>query len=272
MLKKSVITLASYDAKYLPDSIKSYYEYVDQIIIGLDEDRITFSNKPFTFDEDKLWEQLRAIDVDNKIEIVESNFHASAIPIENDNFERNYLKAQCENDWIFSFDADEVLINPKDFFLNYLPLVERYYKKVDLLFTWFHPFKEFEKDYLVIANNDGSFTRSDQRDFATHKDNTFVFGAWTENKRVLLTPLAIMHWSFCRPEKELHQKLYNFGHSDKTDQDPFFHNWKACTLENYTGLRNFKTSGFGNNQWERLVKVPKDQLYPVAEQQASLII
>ena len=272
MTGKSVITLASYDSYLLPGSIKTYYDYVDEIIIGLDADRVTFNNKPFSFDEEQLWDSLRELDSDSKIEVVEGNFHQSAVPIENDNYERNFLKSQCSNDWIFSFDADEYLINGKDFFNNYLPIVERYYEKIELLFTWFHPFKEFEDCYLVIANNDGTFTRSDQRSFATSKDNTFVFGAWTENKRHILTPLAIMHWSFCRSEKELNQKLHNFGHSDKTPEDPFFHNWKACNLENYMGLRNFKSSGFGTNQWERLVKVPKGQLEAVALQQAALIL
>lgn len=273
MIKKSVICPVAYDAPMLLGSIKTYYDYVDQIVIGLDENRITFNNQPYSIDENKLWNDLQTLDGDNKIDVIEHNFHQSAIPIENDNYTRNYLKSQCDNDWIFSFDADEYLINAKKFFHEYVPVAERYYKKADFLFTWFHPFKEFEDCYLVIANNDGSFTRCDQRCFAVSKEKTFVFGAWTENQRRILSPLAIMHWSFCREEKDLYQKLHNFGHSDKTPNDPFFHNWKACNLENYTGLRNFKTSGFGpENQWERLVRVPKEQLYAVAEQQAEMIM
>ena len=34
----------------------------------------------------------------------------------NDNYERNFLKSHCTYDWIMSFDADEQLINPKEFF------------------------------------------------------------------------------------------------------------------------------------------------------------
>ena len=36
MLKKSAISLISYDASYLPKSIASYYDYVDEIVLGLD--------------------------------------------------------------------------------------------------------------------------------------------------------------------------------------------------------------------------------------------
>jgi hypothetical protein len=115
MRKKSVISLISYDSAYLPDSIKTYYNYVDEIVLGLDKDRISWTKNKITFDEGKLWRELSAIDGDNKITIVEENFHRSSVPIENDNHERNFLKEQCTNDWVFSFDADEQLVNAKDF-------------------------------------------------------------------------------------------------------------------------------------------------------------
>ena len=47
MLKKSVISLISYDASYLPKSMASYYDYVDEIVLGLDKDRITWSGNAF---------------------------------------------------------------------------------------------------------------------------------------------------------------------------------------------------------------------------------
>ena len=265
----SVITLASYDAHMLPDSIKSYYDYVDEIIIGLDEDRISWSKNAFSFDENKLWSELKKIDKEGKTSIIEDNFHSSNIPIENDNYERNFLKAQCTHDWVMSFDADEVLVNAKEFFTKFVPVVEPYYDKVDLVFTWFLPYKQIEDITLVIANNDGSFFKGDTQGFATKKDNVFTYCRWTNNKKMIKTPLAVMHWSFCRKQKELETKLANYGHSDRTGEDPFYHNWRVINLENYMNLRNFKTSGMGENQWERLVKVPTNQLGEVARQQAA---
>ena len=45
--------------------------------------------------------------------------------------------------------------------------------------------------------------------------------------------------SLCRPEKELHEKIHNIGHSDLVEKDPFIksmvHRW-----ENYHELHNFK--------------------------------
>lgn len=272
MLKKSVISLISYDAHRLPSSIKSYYEYVDEIVLGLDKDRVTWSGNKFKINEDELWKELSKIDGDGKIKIVEDNFHQSSIALENDNFERNLLKSKCSHDWIFSFDADEQLINAKDFFYNFLPLTENYYKKADLLFTWFLPYKEFENEYAMICHEDGTFFRGDTQGFATSKDSHFTYCRWTEKRKRIMTPLAIMHWSFCRNEAELDQKLGNFGHSDKSRNDPFFATWKLINTQNYTQLRNFKTSGFGENQWSKLQLVPKDQLFAIAEQQAKLIM
>ena len=73
MIKKSAISLISYDAYLLPKSIERYYEYVDEIVLGVDEDRITWSNNKFSFDEDVLWKELSKIDVDNKISVIEAN-------------------------------------------------------------------------------------------------------------------------------------------------------------------------------------------------------
>ena len=47
MSKKSVISLISYDAEYLPASIKTYYNYVDEIVLGLDENRTSWSGNNF---------------------------------------------------------------------------------------------------------------------------------------------------------------------------------------------------------------------------------
>ena len=132
---KSVISLVSYDAEYLPASISSYYPYVDEIILGLDKDRISWSGNKFTFDEGKLWKELKAIDTENKISLIEDNFHQSKVAIENDNYERNFLKNHCTHDWIFSIDADEELIDAKKFFYNWCPLVAPYRKQIDISFT-----------------------------------------------------------------------------------------------------------------------------------------
>ena len=90
MIKKSVISLISYDADYLPASIRSYYNYVDEIVLGLDESRTSWSGNKFTFDEEKLFKELGAIDGDGKIEVIEDNFYRNNEKyIENDNYSKS---------------------------------------------------------------------------------------------------------------------------------------------------------------------------------------
>jgi hypothetical protein len=275
MLKKSVISLISYDASYLAKSIEKYYNYVDEIILGLDRDRITWSGNSFTFDESKLWSDLSAIDGDNKITIIEENFHQSSIAIENDNYERNFLKGNCSNECIISIDADEYLLNAKDFFYNYLPIASRYLKKADICMNWATPYKKIGKTVLVIANEDNTPFLGENQGFITHINNNFTYARWTDISASgagrIMSPLIALHWSLCRDTKDLHTKINNIGHSDLVEKDPFYSIWKDVTLDNYTELRNFKTSGLGGAQWPKLLAVPEDQLEAFYMQAVGII-
>ena len=270
MKKKSAISLISYDANmFLADSIKRYYNYVDEIILGIDKDRVTWSGNDFSIDEDSLWSSLSQIDGDNKISIIEENFHQSEVAIEYDNYERNFLKAQCSHDWIFSFDADEMLVNTKKFFLEYCPLVENYYNKVDICMVWATPYKKLEDESgkshtLIIANEDDTPFFGENQGVVTSKDSTFVYARWTDKSssgaKRLMSPLVALHWSLCRPEKELHEKIHNIGHSDLVEKDPFYQIWTQVTWENYHELQDFKTSGLGGAQWPKLSAVPDEHV------------
>jgi hypothetical protein len=259
MIKRSAISLISYDANYLPQSISRYYDYVDEIVLGLDKDRITWSGNSFTFNESELWAALSKLDGDSKISIIEEDFHQSKVAIENDNYERNFLKSHCENDWIISIDADEYLLNAKDFFYNYCPLVERYASKADICMTWAMPYKAIGDDILVIANADNSPFFGENQGVMTHKNNTYTYARWTDVSATganrLLSPLVALHWSLCRPKEDLRQKIHNIGHSDLVEKDPFYQIWDGVTLNNYQELHNFKTSGLGGAQWPKLHKL-----------------
>lgn len=264
MFKKSAISLISYDAAYLPGSIKKYYNYVDEIVLGLDKDRITWSGNSFSFDESSLWAELSTLDTDNKITVVEEDFHKSSIAIENDNYERNYLKTLCQHDCIVSIDADEYLLNAKDFFYKFLPITKRYLSKADICMNWATPYKRIGDSVLVIANEDGTPFFGENQGFITHKNNTFTYARWTDisasGANRLMSPLITLHWSLCRSEDDLHKKINNIGHSDIVERDPFYSIWKDVTLDNYHELRNFKTSGLGGAQWPRLIKVDINNL------------
>jgi hypothetical protein len=273
MIKKSAISLISYDAHLLPNSIKTYYEYVDEIILGIDKDRISWSNNNFSFDENALWKDLSKIDTENKISVIEEDFHKSEIAIENDNYERNFLKEQCEHDIIVSVDADENLLLPKEFFIDFLPLTLPYLSKYDICMTWATPYKEIDDTTLVIANHDSTPYFGETQGFITHKNSTFTYARWTDKSGGglgrILSPLRAIHYSLCRDEDALNKKVHNIGHSDIAETDPFFDLWKQVTLENYNELKDFRTSGLGDAQWPALFPVKTEQLISYYEQFAN---
>ena len=270
MIKKSAISLISYDAHYLPKSIERYYNYVDEIVLGLDKNRTTWRKNPFSFDEDALWSQLSQIDGDGKISIVEEDFVQSDVAIENDNYERNYLKDQCSHDWIFSFDADEMLVNPKDFFYDFCPLVEDYRDAHDICMTWVTPYKELGDTTLVISEEDGSPFFGENQGVITGKNNTFTYARWTNQSAAgtnrILSPLVALHFSLCRESDDLHKKIHNIGHSDIVEEDPFYKIWSQVDMDNYNQLKNFKTSGLGEAQWPSLEPIETQFLFEYVEQ------
>ena len=268
---KSVISLISYDAHMLPSSRRSYYNDVDEIVLGLDENRISWSQNSFVFDEKKLWSELKNIDVDNKIVIIEDNFHRSSAPIENDTHERNFLKHNCSTDWIFSFDADEILINPKEFFEDFCPIVQQY-DDIELMFTWFLMYKSTNAGQLVISDETRKHIfKKDIQGFSAHRDlQTFTYCRWTNSQKKILSPLAIKHYSFSRSDSELKTKINNFGHSAESKQDPFYTTRQLVNEQNYKELLNFKTSGMGA-QWPTLKLIPEEQLDAFLYEEAKRI-
>ena len=270
MIKKSAISLISYDAHYLPKSIEKYYNYVDEIVLGLDKNRITWSKNSFSFDEQKLWSELSQIDGDGKISIVEEDFVQSEGAIENDNYERNFLKDQCSHDWIFSFDADEMLVNPKQFFYDFCPLVEDYRETHDICMTWATPYKEIGDTTLVIAEEDGSPFFGENQGVVTSKNNTFTYARWTNQSAAgtnrILSPLVALHFSLCRKSEDLHEKIHNIGHSNIVEEDPFYKIWSQVDMENYKQLKNFKTSGLGDAQWPSLEPIETQFLFEYVQQ------
>ena len=270
MIKKSVISLISYDAHYLPKSIEKYYNYVDEIVLGLDKNRTTWSKNSFSFDEQKLWSELSRIDGDGKISVVEEDFVQSDVAIENDNYERNFLKDQCSHDWIFSFDADEMLVNPKQFFYDFCPLVEDYRETHDICMTWATPYKEIGDTTLVIAEEDGSPFFGENQGVVTSKNNTFTYARWTDQSATgtnrILSPLVALHFSLCRKSEDLHEKIHNIGHSNIVEEDPFYKIWSQVDMENYKQLKNFKTSGLGEAQWPSLEPIETQFLFEYVQQ------
>ena len=109
-----------------------------------------------------------------------------------------------------------MLVNAKDFFYSYLPIVEKYINKRDVCLVWSTPYKIITNDkenveiVLIIANEDGTPFFGENQGFMTSKDSTFTYARWTDKSASgdnrLMSPLVALHWSLCRPQKRIRTK------------------------------------------------------------------
>ncbi len=250
----SAITLVSYDYRFLLGSIPRYLRFVDEVILGIDSQGLSWSGRPVDIPQ-SFFEELRRLDeTGSKIRLVSRPFYsASRTPMENDVAERNALSCEARQDnWIVSVDADEYLLNAGELF-RFLARVEE--PDVDVYASWITSFKDVGDALLVVAAQpDGLLERFP---IATQRRGGFVASRRTETKAVL-SPGVALHYSWGREESELHQKLLNWTHTQDFDVEKYFQFWKGVNAENYSMVRHFHP--IWPEMWSRLVKVEKSDL------------
>jgi hypothetical protein len=228
----SFITLLSFDYRYAFDAISSYYAIADQIILGLDQSRLTWARQPFEINLDEIQTFIRRIDAAGKIRLVEGDFHAHDHPMENDTQERNALSFQCApGHLIVQIDADEILLNAAEF-VAWLDGAGNTLDGAAIGATWISVFKRFGPQALVI------YPASEVVPIATRSPGQFVGARWT-NERLIVSPLKLLHYSWGRSPDELKQKLRNWSHARDFDTDAFYQKWEGLTLDNYQQWHNF---------------------------------
>jgi len=135
--------------------------------------------------------------------------------------------------------------------------------------TWATPYKTVKDEEgnsicLFIANEDDTPFFGENQGVVTSKDSTFTYARWTDKSagggNRINSPLVAIHWSLCRPQGELHEKINNIGHSDLVEKDPFYQIWNQVTINNFHELRDFKTSGLGQAQWPKLIPIPSNEV------------
>lgn len=242
MSKLSFVSLVSYDYEYLIKSISSYYDIADEIILGLDENLISWSNLPINIDKNKVKNDILAMDCDGKIKVIEGNFHSQGEPMKNETYERNFLSKFVKDDnWIVSIDADEMILgvnltgqgignvvaNSEEF----KELVENSDPNFQLACTWINLFKKISDGIYVKINTDEQFF------IATKLKGQYIKGRET-TQNIKQLPIKILHYSWCRSEDELYTKLKNWGHSQDFDIDKWLAIWKLIDEYNYMNFYN----------------------------------
>jgi hypothetical protein len=104
------------DPWWIEESVGSYYDLVDRIVVTYDADGLSWTGSPLPIDE--AVRRLKAIDSQGKCEFVSGRFsRIHEDPLECDTQQRRVsLEAASENaDWVIQLDTDEVLLDPARF-------------------------------------------------------------------------------------------------------------------------------------------------------------
>jgi hypothetical protein len=224
----SFITLLSFDYRYAFGAIRSYYDIADEIILGLDADRISWAGHRFEIDLNQIKAFIRQIDHSKKMRLIEGNFHGRENPMANDTEERNELSRQCtQGNWVVQIDSDEILLNGAEFW-QWL-LATNPTSAVGA--AWISVFKTFQGHALVIST-------SEITPVATLLRGQFIDARWTK-EQLTPSPLQLLHYSWGRTPEELKQKLQNWSHAPDFDTDAFYKLWQSVTLDNFQQIRDF---------------------------------
>ena len=229
-MKLSFVCTIAYDFQHAFKSILSYYEIADEIILGLDKDRISWSKHGFDFDSKVFFDWINLYDSQNKIKVYEDNFHKSEEPMENEVAERNYLSKLCkEENYIVSIDSDEVILNQKEF-LDWM--INKNVDGQDIKANWITIYKVIENKAFVTLPHETVNVGTNLRD-------NYKKGRITSSSEVVLSPLKILHFSWGRTREQLIQKLQNFGHSKDFNIYKQVDVWDSINLNNYSRIKNF---------------------------------
>lgn len=225
----SFITLIAYDYRYALRTIQSYYSIADEIILGLDRDRISFSNLKFPFDDEDFFTSIEQLDTHRKIRVIEENFHSHGHPLENEHYERKTLANHCKpGNWIIQIDSDEYILNPQEF----KDWIKQAPGDVGIQGRWVTVFKQFGDDYLLVEEPDPFIA------IGTKCRDLYIDLRRTDQVQVR-SPMIMLHQAWGRSRADLERKLRNWGHSRDFNIDQYLHLWDSVNLENYRQFKDF---------------------------------
>lgn len=225
----SIVMPIAYDYRYSYRSLEAAYDIADEVILGIDAQRLSWSGIPFKLDIAEFTAQIARIDKRRIVRIIEDDFHSDEHPMGNDVRERRVLSSHCKKgNWIIQIDSDEIAMNAQAF-RGWLPKAD---PNADVQARWITVFKSFGEQCLV-ANEPNAFTS-----VGTRVPGIYQCARVTGQPR-LNSNLILLHYSWGRTREQLEQKLTNWSHSRDFDVPKFLALWDSVTLENYARFRDF---------------------------------
>jgi hypothetical protein len=238
--------LISYDYNLIFTSMGLLYNYVDEIYLAIDKNRLTWSGNQYELPE-SFFEEIKIFDTKNKIRFYFDDFYKKDLsPSECETRERIILSKNMGKGWLLQIDVDEYIY---DFEEIVIYLKKRWYLLLFPRFTpvvfkanWITLFKQLEDGFLYIKNDE---------DFPLITNVPFYeYGRFNTNVTNFQTNLQVIHQSWARTEDEVATKLQNWGHTNDFDTSEYLRFWKNLTSDNYDSFKNFHP--LSSKIWDRL--------------------
>lgn len=234
-MKIKVGYLLSYDYSMFLTSVMQVYDNVDKIVVGIDEDYLTWSGNKFEISKE-FFAEVKKIDTRNIIELYFDKFFIPGLSLmECESRERNMVLQKLGKGWKIQLDVDEYIYD----FNSLAKFLKKHWYLT--LFPNFTPicfsgilitlFKKLEKGFVFIDNEE-SFPFVTNQNYNTRARINSKIWIYQSNCKVL-------HQSWARSEEEIEQKIKNWGHRDDFDTSIYYDFWKNIDKENYEKIRNF---------------------------------
>jgi hypothetical protein len=100
------------DPVYLHESLVSYYDIVERIVVAYDEDAVSWTGERLDLEQAR--STVERLDHHHKIRWLPGRFHGDSSPLDLETSERNAAISALGDsvDWVFQIDTDEVVASP----------------------------------------------------------------------------------------------------------------------------------------------------------------
>jgi hypothetical protein len=229
------------------------YKSADRICLSLDRDRISWSGNSYAWDGIAFNQLISSIDVNNKIIILEDNFHLPKLtPMQNEVRQRMLMADKLgPGGWHIQLDSDELFLNFEGFVAYLRKLNPK--RKLNVICPWITLYKQDSNGFFYV--HPVRFREIESIQIATMWPR-YDFGR-RNGYFNLFANFPILHLSWARSAEEIRTKLWNWGHRDDVLSERLtqvYDDWCRLNRDNYSEFKNFHMLEPG--KWPRLSYLP----------------
>ncbi|HWL78352.1 hypothetical protein [Microbacterium sp.] len=265
------------DPNHLRESVSSYYDHVDRIVLSYDETRTSWTGTPLPVDE--CLATIRELDRDGKCVDVPGRFaRLDENPLDNDTFQRqNALDAASDGaDWVIQLDTDEVMLDPAQFFASLRRADATGMSAMDYPARWLYaqvapgryleastrfwrPSASFPGPLAVRAGTRLRHAR--QTDTLLYRVDMRPWNTDPHHPRdapvheMIPPERAVLHYSWVRDHETIRRKFGWSGHAAHYSLPIVYQRWASRQRH---PLRTVLTNPLRRRDWYRLVSVPEN--------------